>query len=107
GFVLGQGPNALGGSLTFLAAAADESVPGTYAVTPGGLTAADYQITYAAGTLTVLGEAVLVRADVTHPGKALLLVGGSPGNDHIVITPGRQPGTLAVTINGVTRDNLA
>jgi hypothetical protein len=54
GFVLGQGPADLGGALTFTTPATAGSPPGAYAVTPGGLTAGNYAITFAPGTLTVL-----------------------------------------------------
>ena len=55
GFVLGEGPGALGGTLTFSTAAGAGSAPGSYAVTPGGLTSGNYAITFVSGTLTVLG----------------------------------------------------
>src|SRR5262249_50792805 len=53
GFILGQGPSVLGGTLTFTTAAATTSNVGTYALTPGGLTSSNYAIHFVAGTLTV------------------------------------------------------
>ncbi|HEX8294408.1 MAG TPA: MBG domain-containing protein [Pyrinomonadaceae bacterium] len=53
GFVLGQGPNALGGALTFTTPATAASGVGNYPVTPSGLTSPNYSITYADGTLSV------------------------------------------------------
>jgi hypothetical protein len=53
GFVLGQGPSVLGGALTFNTAATASSSVGTYAITPGGLTSANYQVTFVDGTLAV------------------------------------------------------
>ncbi|MDB5348917.1 MAG: hypothetical protein JWN86_164 [Planctomycetota bacterium] len=53
GFVLGQDASALGGTLVFDTAALGSSPPGRYAVTPKGLTSADYAITFVAGTLSV------------------------------------------------------
>ncbi|HYH37111.1 MAG TPA: MBG domain-containing protein, partial [Azospirillum sp.] len=53
GFVLGQGPGVLGGTLGFSTAAGTDSPAGGYAVTPFGLTSGNYAITYRAGTLTV------------------------------------------------------
>ena len=44
---------ALGGSLTFSTAAGAASNVGQYAVTPGGLTSANYAITFQPGTLTI------------------------------------------------------
>jgi type VI protein secretion system component Hcp len=57
GFVLGQGPDALGGSLTLNTLATAGSAPGTYAITPGGLTSSNYAITFVSGTLTVISDA--------------------------------------------------
>jgi type VI protein secretion system component Hcp len=54
GFVLGQGPDALGGALTLSTLATASSPPGLYVITPGGLTSGNYAITFAGGTLTVL-----------------------------------------------------
>jgi hypothetical protein len=57
GFVLGQGPGVLDGTLTFSTPATTASPPGTYAITPGGLTSGNYAITFVNGTLTVLSYA--------------------------------------------------
>jgi sugar lactone lactonase YvrE len=54
GFVLGEGPSVLGGTLSFSTTATASSPPGTYAITPGGLTSSNYAITFVSGTLTVL-----------------------------------------------------
>jgi hypothetical protein len=51
GFVPGEGPGVLGGTPTFTLTATG---PTTYAIKPGGLTATNYQIQFASGTLTVL-----------------------------------------------------
>jgi type VI protein secretion system component Hcp len=53
-FVLGQGPDALGGALTVSTLATVGSPPGPYVITPGGLTSGNYAITFVDGTLTVL-----------------------------------------------------
>jgi type VI protein secretion system component Hcp len=53
GFVLGQGPGVLGGRLTFRTTAKASSPPGTYPITPSGLTSANYAITFVDGTLTI------------------------------------------------------
>ncbi len=53
GFVLGQGPGILNGTLTLSTGATAASPAGTYAVIPGGLTSTNYAITYRPGTLTV------------------------------------------------------
>jgi hypothetical protein len=53
GFVNGGGPSSLGGVLTFTTSANASSPPGEYPITPGGLTSANYSITYVSRTLTV------------------------------------------------------
>ncbi|HEX7318235.1 MAG TPA: MBG domain-containing protein [Pyrinomonadaceae bacterium] len=53
GFVLNQGPNVLGGTLSFTTAANATSPVGNYAVTPSGLTSQNYSITYVDGTLSI------------------------------------------------------
>ena len=57
GFVLGEGPGVLGGTLTFSTLATTSSPPGTYTITPGGLTSSNYDMTFVSGTLTVLSFA--------------------------------------------------
>jgi hypothetical protein len=67
GFVNGDTPAVLGGSLAFSTAATAASPVGTYVITPGGLTSPNYAIVFANGTLTVtynvcsLSEAVAVK----------------------------------------------
>ena len=53
GFVLGQNPSVLGGTLTFSTPAVATSPVGTDAVAASGLTAANYTITYIDGNLTI------------------------------------------------------
>jgi hypothetical protein len=53
GWVNGDGPGALSGSLTFTTAATPSSPVGTDPVTPGGLTATSYTIKFVAGNLTI------------------------------------------------------
>jgi Tol biopolymer transport system component len=65
------------GTLTFVTAATSTSAPGSYAVTPGGVSSANYAITFVAGTLTV------VRADTS----VSVIVAVNPskrGNDYDV-----------------------
>jgi large repetitive protein len=54
GFVLGQGPGVLGGTLVVSTTATVSSMPGSYPIIPGGLTSANYVIRYVWGTLTIL-----------------------------------------------------
>jgi len=53
GFVNGDSMASLSGTLTFTTSATTTSAPGSYSVTPSGVSSANYTITFAAGTLTV------------------------------------------------------
>ncbi|MFW5679520.1 MAG: MBG domain-containing protein, partial [Pseudomonadota bacterium] len=61
GFVLGQDPGVLDGTLGFTAPPADADA-GTYPVTPDGLTSGNYAITFAPGTLDVTPAPLTVTA---------------------------------------------
>src|SRR5262249_19431619 len=63
GFVLGQDPSVLTGSLGFTTAATASSHVGHYAVTPAGLTSGNYAIAFVAGDLVVTPAPLAVRAD--------------------------------------------
>jgi hypothetical protein len=54
GFVPGEGSGVLGGALTFGVPPGAAGQSGQYPITPGGLTAANYAISYVNGTLTVV-----------------------------------------------------
>ena len=56
GFVLGETPAVLGGTLSLQTAATPLSAPGTYPISIGGLSSPNYAIGYAGGTLTVTAE---------------------------------------------------
>jgi hypothetical protein len=56
GFVLGQGPTDLSGSLSF-STVTSSNTPGTFSVTATGLTSSNYAITFTPGTLTILSFA--------------------------------------------------
>jgi len=53
GFVNGDGPGALSGSLAFSTPATTASPVGAYPITPSGLTSTNYTITFANGTLSI------------------------------------------------------
>jgi hypothetical protein len=65
GFVLGEGPSALGGTLSFSTTTTSSSDVGTYtaAVTPGGLTSSNYAISYVKGSMTVTPASLTVTVD--------------------------------------------
>ena len=53
GFVNGDSMPSLSGALTFSTAATATSAPGSYSVTPSGVSSSNYTVTFVAGTLTV------------------------------------------------------
>lgn len=53
GFAAGESQSALSGTLRLDCSAGKTSAPGTYAITPSGLSSANYAITFQPGTLTV------------------------------------------------------
>jgi hypothetical protein len=63
GFVLGQGPADLSGTLNFNTSATTASHAGTYAVSPGGLTSSNYALAFVSGTLTVTPASLTITAD--------------------------------------------
>jgi hypothetical protein len=66
GFVLSDGPSALGGALAFATLATPTSPVGNnYSVTPSGLTATDYAISFVNGTLTVSQRTVSVAVSLS------------------------------------------
>ena len=80
GFVLGQGPGSLGGTLQFATSATQGSAVGAYSVTPHGLTSADYDLTYVAGGLDVTKAPLTVTVDsdpTTPAGNAFTKVFGA------------------------------
>lgn len=69
GFVLGQGPEVLSGTLAFATPATATSPVGTYPITPSGLSSTNYTITYVDGTLTITYD-VCVLYDQTKVHKS-------------------------------------
>ena len=69
GFVLGQGPEVLSGTLVFSTPATSTSPVGTYPIVPSGLSSTNYTITYVNGTLTITYD-VCVLFDLTKVHKS-------------------------------------
>src|SRR5204863_75042 len=65
GFVNGDTVASLSGSASFSTSATATSAPGSYSVTPGGVSSSNYTITFAAGTLTVTKANTSVAFTVT------------------------------------------
>ena len=53
GFVSGEGPGVLGGTLSFATPGASSEVVGPYPIIPSGLTSSNYDITFVNGVLTI------------------------------------------------------
>ena len=66
GFLNGDTPGALGGALTFYCPATTNSPPGTYPITPGGLTSTNYIIAFSNGTLTIVNGLAITASAGQH-----------------------------------------
>ncbi len=102
GFVNGDTPASLGGTLAFTTPATAASPVATYPITPSGLTSPNYTITFVNGTLTV-GKAPLTvkAADKTK-------VYGSPNPAFTVTYTGFLNGDTAASLGGtLTYNTLA
>lgn len=108
GFVLGETAAALDGTLAVTTPANTASPVGTYAITPGGLTSANYAITFVPGTLSVTANAaLLIAADnfARTYGSAnptfTATYSGLVGGDTSSVVSGLQFGTVATQSSGV------
>jgi hypothetical protein len=100
GFVNGEGPSVLGGTLVFNPTAADaqflspvtptNTTPATYTITPSGLNSSNYAITFKTGTLTETQE----DARATYAGTLFASTSSSTSSTATV--------TLSATIQDIT-----
>jgi len=97
-FVGSDGPSALSGTLTFATAASSASAPGTYPVTPAGVTSTNYAITFSPGTLTI-SYGVSVLFDQT---KAVKSGATLPIKIQLVDANGSDLSASAVTVSAVS-----
>ena len=88
GFVLGETPAVLGGTLSITTTATKTSAPGTYPIAIGGLGSPNYAIVFTGGTLTVTQEDA--RAVFTAP--------------LAMSTPSAASGTATVTLSSTVLD---
>lgn len=82
GFVNGDGPANLLGTLAFTTPADQSSAPGTYPIVPSGLSSTDYAITFISGTLTITPAGTLATfSNLAAPtvvfGKPHTILGGT------------------------------
>lgn len=124
GFVLGETPGVLGGTIAFATPATPSTAVGTYAITPSGVTSTNYAITFANGTLTIKPAPLTVKADdatrtygdanpsftASYSGFVLGETSSVLGGTLAFTTPATAAsdvGTFPVTPNGVTSSNYA
>jgi hypothetical protein len=81
GFVLGQGPSVLSGTLMFSTSATASSPPGIYTMTPSGLTSTNYAIRFVPGTLTVMSCAQATNNLIAHVDAGKLPCGSQQSLD--------------------------
>jgi len=98
GFVSGEGPADLTGSLAFTGAAVSAINAGSYVVTPGGLTSSNYAITFVNGALTIDQAPLTVTADdqsrvygVANPELTYTLSGFVNGEDAVAADVTGEP----------------
>jgi hypothetical protein len=98
GFVAGDGPTVLIGTLAISTTATASSPVGSYAVIPSGVTAANYVITFLPGTLTV-NKATPVFSNLTIQQSAgVANLSGTIGYAGLFPT-----GNVAITLNAITQ----
>ncbi len=118
GFVNAESATVLNGALTFTRAPGQNV--GSYAITPGGVTASNYAITFSAGTLTITKASLVVTADnkiktfgAADPAFTATETGFVNGETSAVLggtlvfsrAPGEGVGTYPISPSGLTSGN--
>ncbi|HEX8116987.1 MAG TPA: MBG domain-containing protein, partial [Pyrinomonadaceae bacterium] len=105
GFLNGDTPATLGGALSFTTAATQASNVGVYAVTPGGLTSANYAVNFVPGSLTITKAALTVTAD----DKVKILGAANPAftASYAGFVLGQNPSVLGGTLTFATPATVA
>ncbi len=108
GFVLGETPDVLGGTLGFSTGATTASPAGKYAVTPFGLTSSNYTISFGEGLLSIGSSLLTIRADdvsrlygAPNPGFTATIEGFAQGDSLASLD-----GTLAFSTEAVLGSNV-
>jgi hypothetical protein len=98
GFVNGEDPSVLGGTLEITTAATAASPEGEYAIVPSGLTSSNYAITFVNGTLTVTDREV---PEIAWPSPGVITYGTPLGAAQLNATASFNdqpvPGTFTYT----------
>jgi gliding motility-associated-like protein len=120
GFITGEDATDLGGTLSFNRTAGE--AVNTYAITPSGLTSANYAITFVDGELEITKKVLTVTAEnktkaygEVDPTNSVTYSGFTSGEDETDLggtlsfsrTPGEGAGTYAITPAGFTSDDYA
>jgi hypothetical protein len=123
GFIPGEGPGVLGGTLAFQTTATSASPVGNYTVTPAGLTSSNYAISFVPGQLQVTRAPLTITADdqTILAGKPLPLLtahynsfvnGDTPASltsppvlAATTVPAGNPPGNYPITVSGATSSN--
>jgi probable HAF family extracellular repeat protein len=108
GFVNGEDPSALAGTLAFNFADAPTTAAGSHSITPSGLSSSNYDVTFADGTLTVNRAALTVKADdkvksygTANPTLSISYLGFVNGETAIVLNGRPSLSTTATTASSV------
>ncbi len=124
GFVNGNSASSLTGTLSLATSATSGSAAGTYAITPSGVSSANYSITFVSGTLFVTSAPLTISADSTtkvygqaNPSFSASdsgFVNGDSANSltgtlslATSATTGSAAGTYAITPSGVSSGNYS
>jgi hypothetical protein len=101
GFMNGETPAVLGGTLSCTTTAVAGSAPGAYPITCSGQTSANYAISYVAGTLTVTHAAPSVNAPI-YPTDGVIsgASAAAAGTTITIYRNGAPIGTTTVLANG-------
>lgn len=106
GFVNGETPGVLTRPATFTTTATTASPVGNYAITPGGAVSANYNITYANGTLTITKAQIVAKADDktktygdANPAFTVTYTGFANGETSAVLT---SLATASANVNATT-----
>ncbi|CAD5267481.1 MBG domain-containing protein [Imperialibacter sp. 75] len=120
GFITGEDVTDLGGTLSFNRTAGE--FVNTYAITPSGLTSANYAISFVGGELEITKKVLTVTAEnktkaygEVDPANTVTYSGFASGEDETDLggtlsfsrTPGEGAGTYAITPAGFTSDDYA